>query len=283
MTLPPLNILVSFPYMSPGVIEQLRQCGPNLRLLLDCGAYTAWTSGKPIDLDEYCRFLEAPPVPLWRYFALDVVGDPEATWRNYEVMLKRGFRPLPIMTPGESLETMDRYYETSDVVGLGGLNALKPSRKHNYVRTVMAHAAGRKVHLLGYTTLDHLKALRPYMCDASSWESGARYAMLNLYMGRGKVVMLKKRDFIKRPPEVVLNRIRELGMDPFALSRTSGWAGGYSTARRLCGAGMVRLSIDVEQQLGTRLFLACAARWGLVVVREAYERVCAQQRETVAA
>jgi hypothetical protein len=248
-------------------------------LLLDCGAYTAWTSGKPVDLDDYCRFLENPPVPLWRYFSLDVVGDPDQTWRNYQIMLQRGFKPLPIFTPGESLERMEAYYETSDVVGFGGLNAMKAGRKHNYVRTVMQHARGRKVHLLGYTTLEHLKALRPYMCDASSWESGARYAMLNLYLGRGRVVMLKKRDFVTRPSDAVMNRIRELGMDPMMLRHAAGWAGGYSTSRRLCGAGMVRLSLDVERELGTRLFLACAARWGMLVVREGYQRAVAQMQE----
>lgn len=272
---PALNVLVSYPYMTPPMVKELKACGPHLRFLLDCGAYTAWAGGKPIELDDYCRFLEHPPVPLWRYFALDVVGDAAATWANYETMLRRGFKPLPIFTPGEQLETLDRYYETSDVVGIGGLNALG-HRKHNYVRTVYAHAAGRRLHLLGYTTLDQLKALRPYMCDASSWEAGARYATVNLYMGHGRTLMLHKGDFIGRPAKAVLDRIKHYGLDPYALAQTAGWRGGNSMARRVCGASMAALSIDVERELGTLLFIACAASEAVRVLREGYARLTAQ-------
>ena len=266
MTPPPaLNLLVSYPYMKPDVIKGLKACGPALRFLLDCGAYTAWSSGNPVNLDEYCRFLENPPVPLWRYFALDVIGDGDATLRNYETMLKRGFNPLPIFTPGDPLAVMDRYYETSDVVGVGGLNALGSG--HNYVRTVYGHAAGRKLHLLGYATVGHIKALRPYMCDASTWEAGARFAQLNLYMGNGRMAVLDKSDFVTRPPAAVVERIRGYGYDPAALAKAAGWAGGYSVARRLCGVNMTALSIDVERNLGTKLFLACNTGVALNILR----------------
>lgn len=275
MTAPPLNVLVSYPYMTPPMVRELKACGPQMRFLLDCGAYTAWASGKPISLDDYCRFLEDPPVPLWRYFALDVVGDAAATWRNYEVMLKRGFKPLPIMTPGETLAAMDRYYETSDVVGIGGLNALG-RRKHNYVRTVYAHAAGRRLHLLGYTSLDHLKALRPYMCDASTWEAGARFANLNLYMGQGRMALLRKRHFLTKPADAVMARLRHYGLNPYTLAKAAGWAGGYSTVRRANGASMAALSMDVERELGTLLFVACAASEAVQVLREGHQRLTAQ-------
>lgn len=121
MTEPRLNVLVAYPYATPQVVEQLRQCGPDLRFLLDSGAFTAWKAGKPIELDDYCRFLEALPVKPWRYFALDVIGDPHGTMRNYEAMLRRGFSPVPIFTRGEDPSVLEDYYKTSDVVGIGGL------------------------------------------------------------------------------------------------------------------------------------------------------------------
>ena len=79
-----LNILVAYPYMNPQVIESLRRCGSWLRFTLDSGAFTAWKAGKPIELDDYCRFLEQLPIKPWRYFTLDVIGNPDGTLKNYE-------------------------------------------------------------------------------------------------------------------------------------------------------------------------------------------------------
>lgn|GEM_PF-1074399 len=267
---PALNVLVAYPYLQAGMIEALAGCGPHLRFLLDCGAFTAWAGGKPVDLDAYCKSIETMSVRPWRYFALDVIGDPEATRRNYEVMLSRGLTPVPILTPGESLDVMDEYWRTSDVVGVGGLNGLG-HRKHGYVKAVMRHAAGRRVHLLGYTGLSYIKAHRPYMCDASSWESGARYGSFLLYMGHGRTRQLKKTEFADRPSTEVLERIRALGMDPYTLARNAGWAGGYSINRRLAARSWVAMSLDAERALGTRLFLALNTKNALRVVREAFE------------
>jgi len=130
----PLNLLVAFPYMKPEVVEQIRKLR-HARILVDSGAFTAWKAGKSVDLDEYCRFIEALGDLPWRYFMLDVVGDPAATMKNYEIMLNRGFNPIPIFTRGEDPSVLEDYYKTSDVVGVGGLVGTRGNR--GFVKGIM--------------------------------------------------------------------------------------------------------------------------------------------------
>jgi hypothetical protein len=265
---PRLNVLVAYPYLNPQMLDLLKRCGSELRFLLDSGAFTAWKAGKPIALDDYCRFLEQLPIKPWRYFALDVIGDPHGTMSNYETMLKRGFKPVPIFTRGEDPSVLDDYYKTSDVVGIGGLVGTPGNR--GFVRGIMRHVGDRKVHWLGFTDLDFVKVFRPYMCDSSSWESGARYGGLKLYLGRGRFKAIKKADFASKPDPAILERIKYLGLDPYQLAQRDSWHGGYSASRTLCARSSVAMSVDVERSLGTKLFLAIAASCGLDLVMSGF-------------
>lgn len=265
---PRLNVLVAYPYMKPPVTEGLQAIGPALRFVLDSGAFTAWKAGKPIQLDDYCRFLEQLPIKPWRYFTLDVIGDPEGTQRNYETMLKRGFTPVPIFTRGEDPAALDEFYKTSDVVGIGGLVGTPGNR--GFVKGIMRHVGDRMVHWLGFTNLDYIKAYRPFMCDSSSWESGARYGALKLYMGNAKFLTIKKPQFQNRPAPEVLDRIRQLGVDPYRLAKLDGWHGGPSASRTLCARSGVALSVDVERQTGTKMFLAVTTTQSLDLVVQGF-------------
>jgi hypothetical protein len=70
---------MAFPYIKPDVLRFFQERRNELRILIDSGAFTAWKSGKTISVDDYCKFIESLPVKPWRYFTLDVVGDPKGT------------------------------------------------------------------------------------------------------------------------------------------------------------------------------------------------------------
>lgn len=274
---PRANILIAFPYWNGDVAKMTLDHKDVVRILVDSGAFTAWKAGKPIALDDYCRFLEGLPVPPWRYFTLDVVGDPAGSMRNYETMLKRGFKPVPIFTRGEDAAALEEYYKTSDVVGIGGLVGTQDNR--GFVNGIMRHIGKRRVHWLGFTNIDYLKHYKPYMCDSSSWESGGRYASIRLYMGSGRYVAIKKADFLGKPPQDVLDRIVYLGFDPYALRKDEAWRGGYSVNRRLSAASALALSLDVQKNLGVLMFnsFAASARspdYGIVLFIEAMKGAC---------
>jgi hypothetical protein len=251
---PLLNILVAFPYWTEEIARPLVRNAGRVRLVVDSGAFTAWKLGRPVRLDDYCRFLDTLPVKPWRYFTLDVIGDPAGSLRNYETMLQRGYRPVPIFTRGEDPSVLDDYYRSSDVVGIGGLVGT-PGAK-GFVNGILRQAADRRVHLLGFTQFDYLKYYKPYMCDASSWGSGARFGQMKLYLGKGRFARLAKADCVVRPRGAILEAVRSYGFDPTALATMAGWHGGYSVNRCLCGASAVRMSLEIQKHLGTLLFLA---------------------------
>jgi len=249
-----LNILVAYPYLKPAMVEEIRAAGPSVRFVLDSGAFTAWKSGKPIALDDYCKFIEKLPIVPWRYFSLDVIGDPHASLKNYEEMLRRGFAPVPVFTRGEDPSVLDDYYKHSDVVGIGGLVGTPKNKA--FVNGIMRRVRDRRVHWLGFTNIEFIKQYRPYMCDSSSWENGARYACIRLYMGNGKIIPISKVNFQTRPDQKIIERVIALGGDPYALATNGAWAGNITESRTLGGASGVALSLDIERNLKTKMFIA---------------------------
>lgn len=273
-----LNVLVAYPYCKPGLLEVLQRFpADQLRLILDSGAFTAWNSGAPIQLDDYCKFLESLPLKPWRYFALDVIGDPDNTMKNFNKMVERGFCPVPIYTPGEDTSAIEHFYKFSDVVAFGGINGFRGHKLKGYVNGVMKIANGRKVHLLGFTNFRFLKAYRPYMCDSSTWEMGARFARLTMYMGQGKVIILHKSDFKNKPSKELLNRIKFYGLDPYELAKNANWGGGLSINRTLCARTNVALSVDIERNLGTKMFLALTTNMAFNLLAQSFDILYSQR------
>lgn len=263
-----LNLLVAFPYLNPDIIALIRAREDKIRFVLDSGAFTAWKAGKTIELDSYCKFIETLPFKPWRYFTLDVVGDPHGTLRNYETMLERGFKPVPIFTRGEDPALLDTYYKTSDVVGIGGL--VGTSGNKGFVKGIMRLVNGRRVHLLGFTNLAFLKVFRPYMADSSSWEMGARFASCPLYLGRGQpLVSIRKDTVVKQlADDKIRAAIRACGIEPEDFLKPELWNGGYSVTRRVGARSMVRFSQDVGKNLGTNLFLAATTKYAVELLLE---------------
>lgn len=266
-----LNLLVAYPYLRGKILDHIRDAEPITRLVVDSGAFTAWKAGKPIELDDYCRFLETLPVTPWRYFTLDVIGDPHGTMKNYEIMLARGFKPVPIFTRGEDPSVLDDLYKTSDLVGVGGLVGTQGNT--GFVNGIMAKIGRRRVHWLGFTRIEFLRAHRPYMCDASSWEGGARFGVMPLYVGSGRFRTIKKAEFALRPPADVMAVLQRYGFDPAELRHEASWRGGPSLNRHICAASGVAYSLDVQKHLGTLMFLAVAAAEGGGLLAGAFRRL----------
>lgn len=244
------------------MLKRLAEFKDSVRFVLDSGAFTAWKAGKPIELDDYCRFLESLPVTPWRYFLLDVIGDPHGTLRNYETMLKRGFKPVPIFTRGEDPSVLEDYYKTSDVVGIGGLVGTR--RNRGFVNGIMKHVGDRKVHWLGFTVPEFVLHYRPYMCDSSSFDSPLRFGILKLYLGRGKEITVRSKDFIARPSQEVIDAVRMYGEDPAKLALKSEWVNSgknRTTLERLTYKSAVMMNRDLESRSGSKIFFACTAEW----------------------
>jgi hypothetical protein len=267
---PKLNLLVAYPYMSRSVIECLIEHKDKIRFLLDSGAFTAWKKGSTINLDDYCKFIEKLPITPWRYFNLDVVGNPKESFNNYQKMLERGFTPMPVFTRGEDVSMLEEYYKTSDVVAIGGL--VKTNNNAGFVKGIMSKVKDRKVHLLGFAKLDFLKTYKPYMADSSRWANGALYGLGDLYLGNGLPFVIINRENLKkhlRNPRV-MDAIQMYGLNTGDLLDKKNWHGYKNIMRILSARSYRKFSDDASKNLGVNLFLAAGNKQSVNLLLEEY-------------
>lgn len=267
-----LNILVAYPYMKQSVIDEISQNKDDIRFLLDSGAFTAWKSGKPIQLADYISFLRSLPFEPWRYFTLDVIGNAEASFQNYQIMLKEGLKPIPVFTRGEDVKMIEEYYKTSDVLGIGGLVGTQGNK--GFVKGIMEIIGDRKVHWLGFNAKDFIAHYKPYTCDSSSWSSAVRFASCKLYDRNGKWYHVGKKDFVSKPKKEIFDLIHSYGIDPRRLANASEWKnsgrGEYALEILTCRS-WVRYQMDLRNKLGVEFFLACASNWQIKLMIESYK------------
>lgn len=257
---PKLNILVALPYCDKPFQELLSKT-PHIRFLLDSGAFTAWKKGSEITLDQYCDFLQTLRITPWKYFMLDKIGDAAGTESNLKELHKRGYKPIPVFTRGESKSKLDEMYSYSDVVALGGLVGTRGNR--GFVNGLMADIGNRPCHWLGFVQHDFMSHYKPFSCDSSSWSAPLRFGgKLPLYIGNGLWRKVLKQDFISRPQQWIIDAVEYMGEDPRTLGFEKEWhnsGSGRNVLERLLYKGWVRYSLEAETRLNTKVFLAVAS------------------------
>jgi hypothetical protein len=252
-----LNILVAVPYLNKQMLAALGKHSHEARFLLDSGAFTAWKAGKTTDVDTYCKLLDELPIKPWRYFALDVIGDPAGTIRNYETMLRRGYNPIPVFTRGEDPSVIDDFYKTSDIVGIGGLVGTKGGK--GFINGIMRHIGKRYVHWLGFTKTEYILHYKPYSCDSSSYCSSLIFGTCKMYIGSGKYLTFRKKDFISHPGQAIIDALHLYKLDPALFKSKAQWvnSGRFRNAiEHLTYRSAVWANRELERASGTRIFFA---------------------------
>jgi len=128
---------------------------------LDSGAFSAWKSGKVISLDDYCSFLKERGDQVTTYAALDVIGDAEASLKNYLKMRERGLDPLPAFHEGEDLSYLQEYAKHTNYIGLGNIALCNKKQRHKFMDRVFSmfpNPAEVGFHGYGVTDPDLLRA-----------------------------------------------------------------------------------------------------------------------------
>lgn len=148
--------------------------------ILDSGAFSAFTLGKLIKLDEYCDYLTSYIKQLDRYIVLDAIGDPSLTQENQRTMEKRGLRPLPVIHYGASHQALVDACKNYDYFCLGGLVPYARQKTKlvaflDFAFNIIREFFPVKVHLLGIKTQRILERYPVYSADSTSWLAPARY------------------------------------------------------------------------------------------------------------
>lgn len=266
---PKLNLLLSYAYESDQIIKALTEKQKELRVLIDSGAFTAHTLGKNITLDNYCNWLEKLPFAPEGYFNLDVIGSPEESFDNYQEMLRRGFKPIPIITHGDSIEEIKEYEKETDYISLGGI--VQVVNKEKYINQ-FTNLASSKFHLLGYTKPEGLKYFKPYSCDSSTWTASKRYGDLAIYEnGQMRIYKQKNAEGLFKKANNLLTR---RGFDINDFKKNESWRGKtFPLIEQVSIDSWVRFSLDCGPKLDTLLYLVVATADDVENLYNAYKKV----------
>lgn len=179
---PPTNALASFHYYKKTNLNDY----PNLTWIGDSGAFSAKTQGATITTPELAEWAKRWSHKLKWVAALDVIGNPVATYKNWlEMVDVHGVQAIPTIHHGTPPTELDKYARRGvDLVGLGGNGQISIARQMRWIIQVFkyarAHHPQMQFHGWGMTSAPHMK-LPFYSIDSSSWTYGIRYGLLRLY------------------------------------------------------------------------------------------------------
>ena len=163
-----------------------------VELFLDSGAFSAWSQGKEINIQDYISFIKEHEDVIDVYANLDVIGDPKSTWRNQQIMEQTGLKPLPVFHYGEDEKWLRRYLDKNyDCISLGGMVPISTSNLIPWLNRLFSKyltdsegVSIIKVHGFGLTSLPLILRYPWYSVDSTSWVITGR--MGSVYIPRYK-------------------------------------------------------------------------------------------------
>lgn len=190
-----------FSYLDKTAIDKYKEMiSSHGKLFIDSGAFSAWTQGKVIDVDEYIRWINDRADYIDLYGQIDVIpGDrnsgalPSAeevkeaaqkTWENYLYMRPKMKKPEGLLYTfhvGEPIEFLKKALEWTDdngnyipYIALGGMVGKSAATRDRFLEkcfSVISKSPNPnvKVHAFGMTDRDLLMKYPITSADSTSW------------------------------------------------------------------------------------------------------------------
>lgn len=147
----------------------------NAHLFLDSGAYSAWSRGIKINIDEYIDFIKQHKQFIHVYANLDVIGDPIATERNQRYIESKGLHPLATFHIGSPYSELERMVKEYKYIALGGLVGVPKARRIKHLDKCFRIIQTKcKVHGFGVGDLELMLRYPFYSVDNTNWIMGGR-------------------------------------------------------------------------------------------------------------
>lgn len=184
------NILESWHYVGKQkYVDDMRR--ESARIFLDSGAFSAWTLGVTLRVEDYCEYIRRNADIIRKEgndimaSVLDGIGDPLQTYRNQLEMEARGVRPLPCFHKGEDERYLEWYIQNYEYITLGGMVGSSANQLAVWLDRIwdryLVDGAGRprvKVHGFGLTSIPLMERYPWYSCDSSSWIQSAAFGSI---------------------------------------------------------------------------------------------------------
>jgi len=268
-----VNVLLSFAFHGKTNLGDVQKGlrGQGL-LMVDSGAFTAFTSGKKITVADYAAYLRDWHGAWDTAVTLDVIGDHHATMRNTLKLHEMGLKVLPVYTFGTPMAELDAMVKEFDYICVGGTVPFTQQREqlskyHKAVR-LRAAANGCAVHALGVGSPPALLKIQPYTADSSAASSAPVYG--NVLVWDGTALRSVTKDRALRYAKV----LRAHGIHPGLVQAGRAWEQGRRITTGAVGFLAVAIADEFlkrrfsspapgEQPEGPHLYSACAANTDL--------------------
>lgn len=237
-----MRVLASYHYFKTVDMEQLVSRFPvPPDVFCDSGAFSAFTQGAVITVEEYARFVERWGHLFAAVANLDVIGDTAeaaaASMVNLRALEERGIAALPVFHAGEPWSALERLLDEGyTYIALGGMVGRKLNVLMPWLVRCFRLAEGRAVyHGFGLTSWRALADLPWYSVDSSSWGSSFRYGQLRLWDERqARFVIVALSDHRSVYGGDGARLIREHGYDPVTFADKASY-----TREAACGISAV--------------------------------------------
>lgn len=184
------HILESWHYVGKQkYVDEMR--ADNAQIFLDSGAFSAFTLGVKLSVEEYCGYINRnldivrKEDGVVMASVLDGIGDPLQTYRNQLEMELRGCKPLPCFHAGEDERYLEHYVRNYEYITLGGMVGSSTKQLSVWLDRMweryLTDGSGRakiKVHGFGITAIPLMERYPWYSCDSSSWIQSAAFGSI---------------------------------------------------------------------------------------------------------
>ena len=158
------------------------------RIMLDSGAFSAWTRGAVIDIDQYAEFILKHQDIFEIAVNLDVLNDGKASYDNWKYLRSKGCNVMPVYHLSTNRKYLERYLKNTDYICLGAIAKLHTTARlkgltyiwDQYLIDRKTRLPKVKVHGLGLTAIQIMRSYPWYSVDSKAWLDFASY---------GKVIM----------------------------------------------------------------------------------------------
>jgi hypothetical protein len=170
------SMLFSYAYESTW-LKNMQSGNMNVRnFVLDSGAFTAHSAGKPIAIMDYrdaiVRYFDLGLDPA-EVFSLDIIGDWRGTKENTEILWRNGLKVIPAFHYGEPEDVLVGYAKDYPKIALGGAVGLNRKEKERWARQCFARVWPKPIHGFGFG-MWALEVLPFHSIDCSDWFGSAK-------------------------------------------------------------------------------------------------------------
>lgn len=176
-------------------------------VFLDCGAWTAFTKGVNIDLDDYLQYLKTNKDCYSVAASLDVIpsGNTDKSvkdsYDNFVYLRSRlgsEYKIIPTYHRGEPIDALRKLlqysdeYGSVDYIGIGAVASnINKDMRDNFLSSVFnviyKERPDIKVHLFGLTDLSLLAKYPIYSADSTTWVMAGAMGEILTDFGRIKI------------------------------------------------------------------------------------------------